>query len=347
MAYYNTTIYPSKRRQIWEAQFKDKLFKALFDENHLLNIINQEQAICIYDMPVSDLTNEELQIALQAIAEGNTQQYRLTSGNLNLELLSQTGLDVNEIENISYQAKFYYHSVIANALHQLMGFETDEMPTEFRKIYLDYIAKHPEQEQYAQDETKIYFSYLLSLAAPVLRAHDQLVKTDQLLSNSLQRYPNDSPVVQYAQEIRQEVYQLAKQATSPDEINMLADLEATCANALVNPSAETIKACIDKGNLLSNHSVAKSLGGIAITLAGAMIFSLSIAIAVESFGVAAPLSALGMALGESLVFGSLATSSAALGASSSAYGSYMFFKHAHTDPIAEDIHQFANSVAAA
>lgn len=347
MAYYNTTIFPAKRRLVWEEQFSNMLLKTLFDEEQILKAVNEEQLISIENSPISDLTVEELQEALEVIERGEDHYFSLTDGSISEELLSKVGMAQADLDGMGFKEKFLYHTILAHAMRTLMGYENEEKPTEFKKIYSDYIAKHPEQEQYAKDETIIYFNHALSIVEPIIRAYRHFIKANQLFQIGLQKYESDSPVSQYAQKIYEDIFTMAKQVKSAEEIDTLADVTETCAKALINPSSETMQACIDKGNELSNQSFTKSLGGAMLTFAGVAIFSISVVVAIESFGLAAPLSAMGIALGESLVFGSLATGTAAVGATGGVFGSYTFFKHSQSDPLSQDLNGIAQTVCAA
>lgn len=344
MAYYNTTIFPTKPRLQWEKTFKSELLKCLFNPEQLLNAINQEKAISIQGSPVDDLTYEELAEAIEHIENENYQTYSLTTNTLDFELLSMAGISQDMLDEMSIMTKFSYHNVLAHALRPLVGYEDAKEPTEFKKIYQDYIDKHPEQKEYVENETKNYFYHLLQLAEPIIHAHQKFVHANQTFQTQLNANQNNPTLCQYALKLRDEVLQLSKKVHSVEEIDTLVDVEETCAKALKSPSDETIQACIDKGKELTNLSITKSLGGLMLSLAGVAILTISVAVALESFGIAAPLSVLGMGLGESLIFGGLAGGSAALGAGGSAYGSYMFFKHSQSVPISEDLFAVAKTV---
>ncbi len=341
MAYYNTTIYPENRQRAWEKQFVDRLLKAIFDNRQLLLAFNQEAVISSNNVPRKDLSYEELQDALQAIEDDDLSNYHLTEYPVSNELISKVGFSNDDL-NITTQ--LLYHVVLALSLRPLLDSDPDGNLSEIKQIFQNYIDKHPEQEQYVKDETKLYFDHLLSLAGPIICARRRFEIADNSLQTGMRCYDDQSLIIGVIESIRQEVYTRATQVKCTDDINLLIGVLDTCTNVLTNPNEKTIQDCIEKGNSLSNHSLAKTLGGLVLTLVGVLVLSISVMVAVESFGVAAPLTALGFAFGESLICGSLAGGSALLSTGAGAYGSYTLFKHAPSNPLSDNIHILAKEM---
>lgn len=343
MTYFNTTIFPTKRRLAWDNQFYNRLLQTIFDPDKVLDAINQQKAISFSNDAIDDLTHEELQQAIQAIDDNTVSNYSLTNYPVGFEFIGNVGLSVSELKELSQSTQLLYHVVLSDVMRSFIDPDSEGNQSEIQTFYENYISKYPEQEQYALDEAQKYFNHMLGLAEPIIRAHRRIALADRSLQSTLKKCDSQPPVNEAVGDICQEVYRLSQQVKSAADIDVLADVLNQCSSVLMNPNADTITSCIEKANSLSNQSLTKSLSGMLLTFAGFMLLSASIMVAVESFGIAAPLSALGMALGESLICGSFAASSAFLGAGGASYGSYLFFKHSESNLLSKRLHSFANT----
>lgn len=82
----------------------------------------------------------------------------------------------------------------------------------------------------------------------------------------------------------------------------------------------------------TKRSWGKILSGVALALLGAVIVAASVAVAVASFGVATPLSAMGIVIGASVVTAGVACAAGVVGLGAMTAGSILFFKGCPSQP---------------
>tara|TARA_B100000949_G_C14132263_1_gene387123 strand:- start:25 stop:780 length:756 start_codon:yes stop_codon:yes gene_type:complete len=240
--------------------------------------------------------------------------------------------------------KLFYDAAIYYALAPVLSPASHENITgTIAQIYHKFFDKKElSVEQQEQEDANLEQS-IISMARHVIREHQAFVFSHQKLVNLLQDPNVNEDMCKVGYQLLDDITAFAKTPQGYSNPEWLTKVLETCSTAIENPSIESSIKCATLSQQAGNRSIPSAIKNALMTLAGFTLISASILLGVETLGLAAPISAIGISMGASML-AATASTSAVIGILGTGKGASGFFKSIHQSDLSTRLDALSTNI---
>ncbi len=337
-------IFSLQEQQKLHQKFRENLRSILYDPDRMLAAVNSRSSITINGYIRQDLTMDELTIALNQLQQNYFELYNINPQiKVNATLL-RAGLTPQETWNLPIGEQIIYDASIHYALTPVLSPPPDDSITgTISHIYQKFIANKKISESQYEEAYENLQQSLISISRHAIREHQAFAFNYQKLATFLSDTDIDEQVRDIGYQLLDEINTLAKTPKGYSNPQWLTKVLETCYTAIQNPSIESAIECAELSQQAGNRSIPNAIKNALMTLAGFTLISASILLGVETFGLASPISAVGISMGIAALAGT-ASASAVVGIFSSGKGANGFFQSIHQSNLSKNLDALSTKI---